>query len=132
VSDLTANPQTFGIDGLTRRVFTAGEFARIDPPRCPVCGAKVTIERIDITANEEDEARNGRTYIAGMWECPHGCDPRTGERRHYEQKVSSGIDGLALECSCGFSQAYLTGTDLAALAAEHCPPGGKPVFVMRL
>ena len=119
----TINPETLLIEGLEHRTFTAEQFARIEPPACPVCGATVEIDRIDVTFNAEEEARQGRNYIPGMWRCPHNCNPRTGQRMHYSQSVSSGIgSGYSLECSCGFSQQGLTGDELAALRQEHAPP----------
>jgi hypothetical protein len=119
VSGLTADPETLDIPELAHRSFTAGEFAAIEPPACPVCGAKVTIQRIEVTLNAEDEAANGRSYIAGMWECPRGCDPRTGRRRHFSQSFGLGLSGHFFECSCGMKETDLTGAELVALREEH-------------
>jgi hypothetical protein len=77
---LAIDPETLMISG-GDRVFTAGQFALLVPPPCPVCGATVDVDRIDVTLNAEEEARRGRSYIIGRWECPHHCDPRTGQRR---------------------------------------------------
>jgi hypothetical protein len=121
MSDLRINPETFMIDGLERRTFTAGEFARIEPPSCPVCGAKVSIDRIDVTFNAEEEARTGRSYIAGRWECPHDCDPRTGQRMHYSQSFETGMgwEGVKCMCSCGDETVTITTAESDAWRAVH-------------
>src|SRR5437763_1889593 len=46
----------------------------------------VLIDRIDVTLNEAAEILHGRSYVAGRWECPHHCNPRTGQRMHYGQE----------------------------------------------
>jgi hypothetical protein len=110
------------IDELNHRAFTAGEFAAIEQPPCPVCGTPVEIERLDVTMNAEDERLNGRSCIAGMWSCPRDCDPRTGERRHYSQQFAAGPDGMSFECSCGVKGEFLTGPELAAMLEQHKAP----------
>lgn len=108
---------------LDHRTFTAEEFARIERPPCPVCGAPAEIQRLDVTANAGEEARQGRSYIAGMPECPHGCDPLTGERRHDSHTIRAHRDGgYTLECSCGGTAECPTFADLAAAARAHQMP----------
>ncbi len=119
MESLTINLQTLMIDGLERRSFTAAEFAEIKPPACPVCGAEVTIQRIDVTLNAEDEAARGRTYIAGMWACPRDCNPRTGQRRHFSQSVGRDMTGAFFECSCGVKETGLTSAEVETLRVEH-------------
>lgn len=100
MTTLTVDPATHQIPELAARLFTAAEFALIKPPDCPVCGAPVTIQRIDVTWNAEEEALHGRTYIAGMWECPNYCNPVTGQRWH-DWTIVSGRDGARFRCLCG-------------------------------
>ena len=124
--DLAINPETLMIDGLPSGVLTADQFSRLVPPPCPVCGAAVRIDRIDVTFNAEEEARRGRSYIAGRWECPHDCDPRTGQRRHYSQSYdcAMGEDWLTCKCSCGDETIVAGNEEHAAWRAVHHPPGG--------
>jgi hypothetical protein len=130
---LTVNPETLLIDGLERRTFTAAEFARTVPPDCPVCGAQVTIDRIDVTLNEEDHRQRGRSYIAGMWECPHHCDPRTGQRMHYSQSYESGVaqDGMTCVCSCGDEQVTVTADEFIAWKQVHHRPDTEVTVARR-
>jgi hypothetical protein len=44
--------------------------------RCPVCDARVERAQIDVTSASDAYPR----YIPGMWQCPRGCNPDTGER----------------------------------------------------
>lgn len=123
-AEITINPETLLLDGLEDRPLTADEFAQIRPPACPVCGTTVTIDRIDITLNAEELARQGRTYIAGRWECPRGCNPRTGQRMHYSQSASRsmGAPGVTLTCSCGDETVALDQAEMDAWRAEHRAP----------
>lgn len=109
------------IEGSGQETFTAEEFARIVPPACPVCGATVSVNRIDVTLNAEEEALRGRTYMMGRWNCPHGCDPRTGTRRHYGQscKTDAGRDVTECTCTCGDVTLVQNMAEFAAWHDEH-------------
>jgi hypothetical protein len=128
---LTINPETLLIDGLERRAFTADEFARIAPPSCPVCGAQVTIDRIDVTLNEEDHRQHGRSYIAGMWECPRHCNPRTGQRMHLSQQAYYHPGGNRVACSCGDEQTGLATEDFIAWKQVHHHPDTEVTVTRR-
>lgn len=109
------NPDTLrieGVDGHERR--SAAEMAALGRPPCPVCGTPVIIQHIDVTTNAADELRNGRSYVLGSWDCPRGCNPRTGERLHASHNSSP--EGYG--CSCGAS-----GLSFADLKENH--PLGK-------
>ena len=99
--------------------FAAAEFASQRWPPCPVCGATVEPEQIYITANEEDHRLNGDTYIPGLWSCPRGCNPLTGQRMHYSQESGQDANGRWFRCSCGVSEISLSWDDLAQLRDEH-------------
>jgi hypothetical protein len=118
---LSINPQTAQIDGLPAGGMTADEFARLVPPSCPVCGAQVVVDRVDITWDAEEEARLGRQYIAGRWECPHGCNPLTGQRRHYGQsyRTGKGFEGTECTCTCGDVTIILTKAEADAWQEVH-------------
>jgi len=109
------------------RTFTAEQWAALTMPACPVCGATVRVDRIDVTANEADLAAGGRTYMAGLWECPHGCDPVAMTRRHYGQsaRTSPAFDGIELSCTCGDTTAAGTAAEAAAWLDAHLPPDGQ-------
>ena len=69
------NPVTFRIDGLVGRL-DAEQTGMVEPPPCLLCETPIPLEWVDVTyAND-----TGRRYMLGAWECPAGCDPRTGER----------------------------------------------------
>jgi hypothetical protein len=113
---------------LSGRSFTADEFAQLEWPPCPVCGGKLSVQRIDITMNADDEARNGRSYIAGLYECEHHCDLRTGQRVHYGQSFRSGGpdlgDGIECTCSCGDVRILARG-EVRAWQDVHQVPGER-------
>lgn len=44
-------------------------------PPCPVCGATIVQEIIDVSTWD------GPAYIEGRWECPNDCNPRDGDPR---------------------------------------------------
>lgn len=44
---------------------------RTTPTRCPVCGALVDVDQVEVGLGGRKE------YRAGQWACPNGCDPRT-------------------------------------------------------
>lgn len=121
---ITINPETLLLSGLPGNTLTADEFAQLEPPPCPVCGAAVQIDRVDVTFNEDDLRANGRTYIAGMWHCPRGCNPRTGQRMHYSQsaELSIGDPGIRARCSCGDEAVLLSQAEEDAWRAIHRPP----------
>lgn len=124
MSELGIDPETLLLTGYDhQRRFSAAEFAELEAPRCTVCGAKVSIQQIDVTFNEADERANGRTYIPGMWHCPHGCNPRTGQRLHGDWEVSRsmGEDWVRFRCNCGADEYTLTNEELAALRDAHVP-----------
>ena len=123
-SELTISPKTLLIEGLPSGALTADQFGQLIPPPCPVCGATVRIDRIDVTLNAEEEARRGRSYIAGRWECPHDCDPRAGQRRHYGQSYGRGVGdpGVTCKCSCGDETIAVSQEEHDAWRAVHHPP----------
>jgi hypothetical protein len=84
-----------------RDVMTAVEFDRIEPQPCPVCGATVDVEQVDVTPNAEYHAKHGRCYVAGPWSCPHGCNPETQQRYHGGYRVESDDETTRLVCTCG-------------------------------
>lgn len=105
-------------------IYSAQEFAAQQWPPCPVCGTTVDVNQIDVTLNEEDERRNGRTYISGPWSCPRGCNPVTGQRLHYAQQFGGGADGgRSFRCSCGTEEYGLSADEFTRLREEH--PVGK-------
>lgn len=114
------DPATLMIDGVEGRTFTADEFAALVPPDCPVCGTQVRIDQINVTFSAEEEAAHGRSYIAGMWDCPHGCNPRTGERMHFGQSFESrrGVPGVTCTCTCGDTTVVLSEAEGQAWRAE--------------
>jgi len=118
---LAIDPESLQLTGAERRGFTAGEFAAMEPPPCPVCGTPVIIDRIDVTENAEDEAANGRTYVPGMWRCPHDCDPRAGQRVHLNCTYGFDAGGAWFECSCGETGSGLRGEDFKSALAIHRP-----------
>lgn len=121
---LSIDPRTAQIGGLPAGAMTASEFAHLVPPDCPVCGAQVTIDRIDVTFSAEEEAKRGRQYIAGLWECPHGCDPLTGQRVHYSQSYRTGMsfEGTECTCTCGDVTVVLIKAEADAWQAVHRRP----------
>jgi hypothetical protein len=122
---LTIDPESHLLGGYDpRRAFSAAEFAASfsEPPACPVCGTPVSIDRIDVTLNREDEIAHGRSYIPGRWECSRGCNPVTGERYHGGWQIASSTAGWRYTCSCG---ADIEGTDSAELTRTHQEHGGR-------
>jgi hypothetical protein len=120
-AQLTINPETLLLDGAPRDLLTAGEFAELAPPACPVCATTVEVQRLDATPNADYEAEHGRGYLVGMWSCPHGCDPRTGQRMHYGQEygTSPGAEGATCACTCGDTTVVLGHAEAAAWQAVH-------------
>lgn len=106
--------------------YTGAEFAQLESPACPVCGATVTVQRIDITPDAEYEAQHGRLYITGLAECPHHCDIPRGERRHFGQSVRYGreFEGAEATCTCGDVTIITSRERGRAWAAKHHRPGG--------
>jgi hypothetical protein len=124
---LTIDPETLLIAGdAAKRAYSAAEFAALESPDCPVCHLPATVQRLDVTLNAEDERLNGRSYIVGLWDCPRGCDPRTGRRCHSSQTFGKGLDGWRFACSCegGAEHAGLSDAEFAALRREHDMAGG--------
>lgn len=69
------NPQSLNVepvDGQPVGDFTAQEWDEQRWPDCPVCGARINVDRIDICTNTDPRHR----YICGAWECPNACDIR--------------------------------------------------------
>jgi hypothetical protein len=120
---LTIDPATLSLLPKFRDGLTTAEFAALVPPECPVCGEQVTVQRIDVTPDAEWHAQHGRLYIVGMWECPHHCDPRTGQRVHFGQsyRSSMAIGGVEATCSCG-DVTVCAGDELAVWQETHKPP----------
>lgn len=110
----------FGVT-LPSGTFTAEQFARLDRPPCPVCGAPIDFERVDVTTSWHFEKTGEHQYIVGPWRCPHDCDPVKGERRHYSQSLIAGStpDGPTFRCSCGFEEDGVSGERIDELCAEH-------------
>jgi hypothetical protein len=63
-------PPTFSLIGLPDRIDDMNQ-PYIKLPPCPACGRTIDLDLIDVTA-----FGGPRTYLAGPWECPSGCDPR--------------------------------------------------------
>ena len=103
---------------------SAGQFADLEFPRCPVCDSPVEADRIDITYSAETEAAYGRRYIPGMWECPHGCDPVAMVRRHFSQSYERGIGypGTKCTCTCGNVTMTMNVAEAVAWQDEHHRP----------
>lgn len=100
--------------------FTGAEWAQQRWPPCPVCGATVEPDKIYATANQRDHELHGCTYMAGLWSCPHGCNPITGERHHGDQTISREFGGgLGFRCSCGVDKTGLTREEFDQLRAAH-------------
>jgi hypothetical protein len=78
------DPDTLTLTGPHRR-FTAHEFNRQAWPPCPVCRTTTKVDRLDVPHLDNPEP----VYIAGHWECPRGCDPRS----HRPPKVGDVITG---------------------------------------
>ena len=122
---LTINPETHLIEGVTRDPLTGPQFAALQPPDCPVCHAMVNMDRIDVTPDADYHARYGNCYIVGLWTCPHGCDPRTGERMHYGQtyETSKSRIGTLARCSCGDETVISSQLEYDGWIAVHHPKG---------
>lgn len=104
--------------------YSQAEFDRLPRPPCPVCGGPTQIDRIDVTRNARELAERGRRYIAGMAECPRGCNPVTGERFHGWTEVTSGWEsGFRFRCGCGADELCPSGDRLGELLAEHQQAG---------
>lgn len=104
-------------------VYTAGQFAGLQLPNCPVCDAQLTVDRIDVTPNAEYEAAHGRAYIPGLADCPHHCDIPNRQRRHYGQSARHGPDlpagSVEVSCTCGDTRIIATQDEGRAWSAEH-------------
>jgi len=111
---------TYGVP-VPEGTFTDITFGMLAHPPCPVCGAPIDFQQIDITTQDHFWRTQERQYIAGPPECAHGCNLMTGERMHYEQSVSRpGFqDGYDFRCSCGVAERNISGDRLAELLAEH-------------
>lgn len=59
-------------DGGPAGTFTAQEWRAQQWPPCPVCGADVEPQRVDIRTYSDKVA----VFALGPWECPNDCDPR--------------------------------------------------------
>lgn len=120
-TDWRIDPDTMGLTNPDApRRFTAEEWAQQQWPPCPLCGATVEPEQIYITANRRDFELHGHTYMPGLWSCPRGCNPITGERYHGEQTVSREFGGgLGFRCSCGVDESGLTPEEFEQLRAAH-------------
>lgn len=110
--------------------YTASEFAQLESPACPVCGATVAVQCIDITPDAEYEAEHGRLYITGLASCPHHCDIPRGERRHFGQsaRTSRGLEGTEATCTCGDVTVITSKVQGQAWAAEHRTSRGAPAI----
>jgi len=87
----------------------------------------VLIDRIDVTLNEAAEVLHGRSYVAGRWECPHHCNPRTGQRMHYGQEFRTGasLAGTECACSCGDKTVVLDEAERAVWPPCISRPGDR-------
>lgn len=100
--------------------YSQAEFDRLPRPPCPVCGGPTQLDRIDVTRNARELAERGRRYIAGIADCPCGCNPVTGERFHDWTEVIGGWEtGVRFRCSCGTDEWGCGGERLVELLAEH-------------
>lgn len=77
---MTGPTQPYIDMGTLRIVFPGGkhtvtgeQWRKMVWPPCPKCGETVIVDRQDVTTAEQVVRR----YIAGRWECPNECDPRT-------------------------------------------------------
>lgn len=59
------------------RAYSGAEFAALPWPPCPVCGATIQVDRLDIQSCADPLP----VYIPGQWQCPNECDPRTPNKR---------------------------------------------------
>jgi len=105
-------------------ILTATEFANLPPMPCPVCGSPVDRDRIDVTSRAHHERTGERQYIVGMWSCPRGCNPVTGERAHLNQEFGSDFGNDVdywFRCSCGVEEHGLNWVALRELMVKHGP-----------
>ena len=61
---------SFSLVGLPDRIDDTNQ-PYIKLPPCPACGRTVDLDLIDVST-----FGGAKTYLAGPWECPSGCDPR--------------------------------------------------------
>jgi hypothetical protein len=110
------------------RTFSAGEFAQLNAPDCPVCGTKGELQRLDVTLNEAQLQKEGRRYIPGLWSCPHGCNPNTGQQFHGGQQWETEMigDGVRFVCSCGVEERHVPAERMNALLSQHEPGTWTP------
>jgi hypothetical protein len=107
-------------DNGDRATSTKEQFGAQQWPPCPVCGATVEVDLIDVTLNEEDLRRNGRSYIAARWDCPRDCDQITKQRRHLSQQWGrDAASEIYFSCSCGISAGGISLEEFERLREEH-------------
>ena len=69
------NPETLGlepIEGKHPGTFTAQAFRAQEWPDCPVCGARIIVDDVDVRT----AADRFPVFMMGAWRCPNDCDPR--------------------------------------------------------
>lgn len=123
MTQLAIDPETHLLTGYERgRRWTVAQRDLVLRPECPVCRSLVDIQWLDVTANEADEREHGRTFVPGMWSCPHGCNPVTGERWHAGWQIVTNAEGWHYTCSCGVDE---HGTGVLGLNKLHADHGGS-------
>jgi hypothetical protein len=73
------NPDTLQIepeDGQPAGTFTEQDLAVQQWPPCPVCGATIVQDFVDVHSSDDP----GPVYAPGVWLCPNDCDPRAASR----------------------------------------------------
>lgn len=74
------DPDTGHLTGGPKSVLTGAEWREQVWPSCPVCGATIRVDRVEVTRFPPPHG-GVREYIVGMWECPNECDPRRADPR---------------------------------------------------
>lgn len=77
MTDVTSwqiDPETLGLVGPAGppEGYTPRQFAAQMWPPCPVCGAMIQVNGIEVESPDDPEPR----ILPGPWRCPQGCDRR--------------------------------------------------------